>query len=133
MTTYYLAGRFDRKAEIARYADDLRTIGSTVNARWLTGAHDHTTEGCLTGDQLIQYASEDLEDIDAADALVLFLEHPNAGYLSGGRHVETGYAIARGKAIYLVGFAKENVFHALYPRFATWDAFMASRLLEVPA
>ena len=42
--------------------------------------------------------------------LLFFSERGDAGYMSGGRHVEWGYAIARGLHLWLVGFP-ENVFH----------------------
>ena len=84
-TTYYLAGRFSRKDELAGYANQIVTAGERVNARWLTGAHDASTERELTDEELSRaFAMEDLEDIDDADAFILFTETPEAGYTSGG-------------------------------------------------
>lgn len=123
MTKMYLAGRFDRKDELACYAAQLEDVGHVVTSRWLTGVHDHTTERELTPDDLAVFAAEDLEDIDAADLLVLFTERPDAGYMSGGRHVEFGYALARCPAVVIVG-GPENVFHHGLTQYDTWDAFL---------
>jgi hypothetical protein len=54
----------------------------------------------------------DLQDIEAADTLVLFSEDPLIGTPRGGRHFETGYAFGRGKRVVIVG-GEENIFHYL--------------------
>lgn len=125
MTTIYLAGRFTRKDELATYANDLEALGYTVTSRWLTGTHDATTEHALTDADLARFAREDLEDIDAADWLIFFAETPDAGYMSGGRHVEFGYALAKGKSVYVIGPA-ENVFHAGHVCWSSWTAFITA-------
>lgn len=108
----YLAGRFNRRAELAQYASDLTHVGITVTSRWLSGAHDK--ELTLTEDDgrrlARQYAREDLEDIRKADLLVAFTEDQSIGYTSGGRHCEYGIALERGIPIILVGPGVENVF-----------------------
>src|SRR5260221_13260147 len=59
---------------------------------------------------LARYAAEDLADIDQADAVVLFTQ---AGrHFAGGRHVEAGYALGKGKRLVVVG-PRENVFYHL--------------------
>lgn len=112
----YLAGRYDRRRELEAYAAQLPG-GWYSTARWLTGAH----EGSIDPERLRLCAQEDLEDIRKSDVIVVFTEDPlTTGYTSGGRHVETGYAIGMGLPIILVG-PVENVFHLIPTRrYATW-------------
>lgn len=70
-----------------------------------------------------RWAVEDIEDIDAADALIAFTEAPGdtPGRSRGGRHVEFGYAIGKGKPVCIVGI-RENVFCHL-PQVMHFDTF----------
>ena len=130
---FYLAGRFSRKDELAGYAKDLEAAGHTVTSRWLTGTHDATSERELTSDELAEFAYEDLDDIDDSDIFVLFTETPDAGYTSGGRMVEFGYAMnhtSRFIRVMVVG-PRENVFtHILNADcvFPDWQAFREAML-----
>lgn len=121
MTKIYLAASYARRAELAVYANQLEARGYAVTSRWLLDGEDDTSPAALR-----RYAQMDLEDIDAADWFVCFTDTPEAGYLSGGKHVETGYAIKAGKLVYLVGPQRENVFHHLVTRFQDWPTFLDS-------
>lgn len=112
----YLAGRYDRRRELEACAAQLPE-GWTSTARWLTGAH----EGATDPTTLRACAIEDLVDIRKSDVLVAFTEGPEVGHTSGGRHVETGFAMALGIPVVVVG-PVENVFHHLHAtrRYATW-------------
>ena len=58
---------------------------------------------------------------------VMFCEGPTAGYMSGGRHVELGLALAfKDIETWIVG-DPENVFHHLseVDRFASWQDALA--------
>lgn len=62
----------------------------------------------------------DLDDVNRADALVLYTEPYGTPVPGGGRHVEFGYAFGRGKHMVIVG-PHENIFHwhqdvAVFPR-----------------
>ena len=58
-------------------------------------------------------AHRDLEQVAEADVVVTFSENPRRKkYTTGGRHVECGYALAKGKELIVVG-PRENVFHYL--------------------
>lgn len=126
----YLAGRFSRKNELAEYASELENrYGHIVTSRWLTGAHDASSERELTDYDLGLFAVEDLDDIRDATMFVLFTESPDAGYTSGGRMVELGYALSAYDeiAIVIIG-PNENVFTRLaLERFDTWDEFIESK------
>lgn len=105
----YLAARFSRKPELQTYMRALEAAGHTVTSRWLTdGAHEWTgvNDADIPPDALGQFAAEDLADVDAADAFILFADQPSS---RGGMWCELGYAIARGKRIIVVGDSA-NVF-----------------------
>jgi len=55
-------------------------------------------------------AQMDLDDVRAADALIVLKPKDSHGLTTGGHHVETGVALERGLPIILLGEA-ENVFH----------------------
>src|SRR5712692_1754274 len=97
----YLAGRWSRRKAISERKSELEELGITVTSRWLTGSHNGLAENLA--------AQEDLEDIDKAKIFILFTEYPYRGYLTGGRMVELGYAIAQKKEIFVYG-PRENVF-----------------------
>lgn len=101
----YLAGRYGRRAELARVAGELRKLGIGVTSRWLDGDHDQVDDAIA--------ALEDLADIRAADVVISWTEGDAVpGRARGGRHVEFGLAYALGKRLIVVGH-RENVFHSL--------------------
>lgn len=117
----YLAGPYAARPTIKAYADELEAIGYKVTATWLNETHDindGTTAAAtaLPDDQVDAHARQDMRDIDRADLFIAFTA-ARAGVdaqqgSSGGRHVETGYAIAKAIPVILVG-EPENVFHRL--------------------
>jgi hypothetical protein len=104
----YLSARFDRRAEIANYAPILLRHGFGIASSWLWDPQEPTWDGAVRA-----AAEVDLNELDHADVLIAFTEAPNPiGGNTGGRHVELGYALAKGKRIIVVG-PRENVFHHL--------------------
>lgn len=122
----YLAAKYERREELAGYAVALLADGHDVTSRWLTGSHGPSFRA-INDDERRVAAEEDLEDIDRASAMVAFTGSGGRG----GRHVETGYALAQGMTILLVG-APENVFHYLpsVEHVADWPA-ARRRLREI--
>lgn len=106
MKTVYLAARFSRQLEMRGYASDLAKIDITVTSRWITGDHGENVEATMTSAELARCAHEDIEDIDAANALVLFTDAPST---RGGMWVELGYALGRGIPVIACGPAA-NIF-----------------------
>jgi hypothetical protein len=112
----YFAARYSRNAEMRTYAQDLTETGRfDVQAEWITGKHDDTTDE--------ECARIDYAEVAAADVVISFTEAPGPvhGRGRGGRHVEFGIALALGKHCVVVG-SRENVFHHL-PQvafFETW-------------
>jgi nucleoside 2-deoxyribosyltransferase len=100
MPTCYIAAPYELR-EVARdLRGGLQAMGITVVARWLDVAAQDS-DGA---------AREDLEDIDASDAVVLLNPSGWARRGTGGRHVEFGYALAQGKRLVILG-DRTNVFH----------------------
>lgn len=115
----YLAGAYAAREQLKEIAGVFEAAGHRVTSRWLEATHEIApgTVGVAPDhdDQLVyQHASEDFQDIRKAEALVVFV--PGPGVLmgnTGGRHVETGFALARGKIVVVVGVA-ENIFHRAF-------------------
>jgi nucleoside 2-deoxyribosyltransferase len=112
----YLAARFNRQAQMRQYRDELARLGITVTSRWLDEpSNDERVAGGqppYSDADYAELAMHDLEDVAKADALVTFTESPDAGFTSGGRHVEYGYALALRKPVFVVG-GHENIFHRI--------------------
>jgi len=121
----YLAAWFSSKNETLAKAEELRACGIEVTSRWLDEkVAPATLMSDVTEDYLTQTAQIDIQDIDAADALVLLTVDPENGpcHRRGGRHFESGYAAGRGKTLIICG-PKENVFHYTpgVQQFDTWQ------------
>ena len=134
----YLAAAYPARDLVRRYAADLRDSGFRVRAAWLdeTAPLDAgpADAPALENARVARLA---LADIDAADHLVAFTERPPpvAARARGGRHVELGYALARGKTVWTCGPALEHVFHFLVPprrRFHRWPALLGALRGELP-
>lgn len=102
----YLCAAWQRQAVLRGYRDRLVAAGVEVTASWLD------LLGPLPATPAEERAAAllDLRDLVCADEVIAFTETPSAGYLTGGRHVEFGYALAVDKPIWLIG-PPENVFH----------------------
>ena len=111
MVSFYLAGRYERRAELNQIAERMVCRGHRITSRWIGGAHEGTdgTEAGLTPEDSRRFATEDLQDIDAAQIVVLFTDGKPG---RGGKDHEFGYAMAKGKFLVLVG-PEINVFHRL--------------------
>ena len=103
----YLAATYTRLTEMQEYARRLRAAGHSILSRWIYGGHE--THDIAGDTEKARFAREDLEDLDRADAVLIFTEFTGA-LSSGGRHVEFGYALAKGKRAIIVG-ERENLFH----------------------
>ncbi len=115
----YLAARYERMIELRTYRDDLEKMGHVVTSCWLSGVHDKLDP--------LDAARNDCRDVVSSDCVISFTEIPESAFGRGGRHVEFGVALARGKRAIVVGH-RENVFHHLpeaefYP---TWGEARAA-------
>jgi nucleoside 2-deoxyribosyltransferase len=129
--TIYIAAKYPRRDEMRHVRTKLQIAGFTVTSRWL----DETTplDSTLpesTPRSCQRTAIIDLEDVDRADTFLFFSEDSLVGVPRGGRHVEMGFALAKGKRIIVIG-DPENIFHYLpgiihYPTldsFLEWESF----------
>lgn len=119
----YLAARYSRAVEMQQVRDWLAERGHEVTSRWIDH-HGGKYLGSFTVEQLnddpeycAHIARVDLNDLAAADVVISFTGRGG----KGGRHVEFGLAVARGKRLIVVG-PREHVFHTLSEvhHFETW-------------
>lgn len=111
----------------------MRNLGHDVDCRWLKGLHQ-IHPGSANVDnadssvpmEAAAFAQEDVEDLAASHAIILFSERPDSHSKRGGRHVEFGMALAWGKRLFVIG-PRENVFHCLpgVMAFPAWRSFLA--------
>jgi nucleoside 2-deoxyribosyltransferase len=121
----YLAAPYAARDYIrSTVAPRLEAVGHTMTSEWLLSTNaitpDHLgTSPAKDAATVMHHAGKDLAEVAAADVLV----HFTAAYLcrvttldsvrhqlhSGGRHVETGYALALNKSVIVVG-DPENIF-----------------------
>ena len=114
------AARDDLKAGIV---PALHKVGHEITSSWIFAEHE-IHEGVLDAapEQTTEYTTRqvqlDLADIDRSQIVLLFTgafcmlhwELKKLETVSGGRHIETGYALALGKRIIILG-QPENIFH----------------------
>lgn len=110
MIRVYIACRFEDQHTARMLREALAEHDIICISRWL----EEETESALgSGPEYRRERAEmDLRDIDISDALVLINppEHHRTG--TGGRHVETGHAIAIGHRVFIWG-KRESIFHDL--------------------
>ena len=139
----YLAARYSRIEEMNKYATELRSVGYTVDTRWLLGNHQlyhnpqsiDNPKNTEVPEHGRLFAQDDCDDLIKSDIVICFSEVPNTVLGTGGRHVELGLTLmfnywmdsigAKRKNILLVG-PRENVFYCLPDiiQFTTWEDCM---------
>lgn len=114
----YLCAAWRRQALMRSYREILRdALDVEVTSRWL----DCTGDPVIDPEAQRIAAAMDLADLELADQVIALTETPDVGYMTGGRHVEVGYALALGKTVHVIG-APENVFH-FHPLVRQWPSF----------
>lgn len=132
---FYVAARWDDRDEALIIKKELERAKLLVTSTWLT-PHDNQSMDALKAKTNVvlecrEKAIKDFEDIDASDVYVVY--SPRKGFRNGtgGKHVELGYAIARGKLCFVIG-ERENIFH-YHPLVRTVDSVKAFlTALEIP-
>ncbi len=139
---FYLASRYSRRVEMSRYRSALHALGHEVTGRWIDGMHQVGDDGTPLGDSgeklvesgdptaaeklRVKFARDDIEDVMAADVVIVFTEEPRvSGASRGGRHVEFGIALAARKWVITIG-PRENIFTWLpeVPNFPSWADYL---------
>ena len=115
----YIASKFANIQGVERYAEQLRSWGHEVVSRWhrpgvrdTRMAKEVDREEYTMPREAQEYALADLEDLHLSDVVISLTHAPGTYHRRGGRHVEFGYGLARGKTMIIVG-PRENVFHTL--------------------
>jgi nucleoside 2-deoxyribosyltransferase len=124
----YLAAKYSMKEDMQHVAAIFKSKGIGITSSWLNEPHSpSSTLADVDVKHLRKFALQDIEDIKAADAVVLFSIDPLIPTVRGGRHVETGIAIALGKPLFIIG-PEENVFHFLpqVTHFTTISALLST-------
>lgn len=103
----YLAAKFTEQPLMKEWRKLLIANGHEVTSRWLD-----VIETDLTTTQPQAEAEKDLEDINRADIVLSKTLNRGELFTGGGRHIEFGYAYAKGKDLINVG-GYESVFHKL--------------------
>lgn len=121
----YLAARFSKRHILQAWQIELEKLGHEIVSRWSMRGSDHMKSPGLSEraseSERARFAKEDIEDINNCDCVISLMEEPrNDG--RGGRHVEFGYALAKGKRLMIVG-DKETVFHDL-PEVEVFSNFL---------
>lgn len=121
--TIYLAASWNVRMTAGAIRDQFQAAGVTVRSRWL----DVKFAASLPENEVArQEARNDVEDIRAADALVLLADFPSS---SGGMHFETGYAYALGKPVFIIG-KQSMVFHHLPTILVFSDVSACIRMIQ---
>lgn len=123
----YVAARYEDIRDARAIASALRGAGHEVLASWLRGDPANTYDA-MTPTTKADEARRDLAEIDACAGFVKY--QSDARTTTGGAHFETGYAVAKGKRVFVVGEAG-NVFHhlpdvAVFPSVVPLIEFLAA-------
>lgn len=95
MNKVYVAALYSMMPQAKAAAVLLEKAGYKVTSRWIHGDDPSVPP--------LARATYDLEDVRAADYLMLLSLPFGTLYKGGGRHVEFGYALALGKRMVVVG------------------------------
>lgn len=104
----YLAHNFKARWWLRDYIKLLERAGHIVTSSWIVD-----DSHCESGHSRATSAISDFNDIDASDALILFTDQ--YGDSPGkGKYMEFGYALAKGKKVYIHGLdTTSSVFYHL--------------------
>lgn len=98
----YIAAPFELRNDARELMHALEAKGHEVTSSWLRELDEESDK----------WARVDLQDIARADIFLLLNPDGWQRKGGGGRHTETGYAIALGKQIVVAG-VRSNIFHYL--------------------
>lgn len=132
----YLAAPYAARDTIRDKATQLEKIGFSITSTWLKEQHEITPGTInaatdLTDEQTNLHVHTDIKDVSRSNLLVLFTnDTAGAASTSGGRHVETGIAMAQGVPVIVVG-EPENIFHR--SRYCTVVPNWEAALIELAA
>lgn len=114
----YTAATFTEQKRIREHKEQLIQLGHTITASWLEEQIKPLGMTQLQFDR--KMASKDLQEIAAADCMILDLLNPSK---TMGKMVEYGFALAKHKLIYVVGEVPSGgiFMHLSDYIFPSWD------------
>lgn len=121
----YLAAPYSAMLRMREWEAILRANGHVSTAKWVSGNEE--------GMSLNDAAQMDLDDVDTADVVISMALPKGTMFSSGGRHVEFGYGLARGKMMIVVNSGAENIFHELDRVVKVPSIEAAMEFLRTPA
>lgn len=133
----YIAARFSRRHECNQLAHVLQARGCVITSRWVKPGDASVLPTGISAQaadsERQRFASEDVSDVHDANWTISLMEEPRSN-TRGGRHIEFGYALARGQRLTIIG-SRETVFHHLpyVEQFDTVGEFIASLPASVAA
>ncbi len=104
---FYIAGHSRDHALLLMEA--LQRMGHACTSRWISNDNKFES-GEYTDLERRDLATMDEQDVRAATDGLVLLSEAKGHLVPGGKHVETGIAIALGRSVYIIG-RRENVFH----------------------
>lgn len=115
MLNIYVAAPWDMKSQARTMSLLLKNAGHAVTSTWLNEPDgNHSAIGHHLVSDLETIAQQDVDDLDAADTLVL-LSGGRTPRVGGGRHFEFGYSYAKGKTIVIFGIQEHVFWHIPNP------------------
>lgn len=104
----FIASHSQKKARLLKGI--LEGDGHQVLARWITEDSKFASgQGAYTDKERSDLAVMDEADVRSAEGLVVIAEE-SGRTVPGGKHVETGMALALRKPVFVLG-ERENIFH----------------------
>lgn len=121
----YTAATFTEQKRIRENKEKLFQLGHSVIATWLD--EQVKPEGMTDEQFRRKMAAKDLQEVAASDCFILDLEKPS---VTMGKMVETGFALAKHKLIYVVApegtLTPGHIFLLLADKvFGSWDELLA--------
>lgn len=99
--------------------DKIVREGHVCTSRWID-CDEAFERGGHSAAQKRRLAAMDEADVYAATDGLILITSPKGKYVPGGKHVETGMALAHGVPVYVLG-RQENIFH-WHPRVRVFSS-----------
>jgi nucleoside 2-deoxyribosyltransferase len=115
----YIASRWEHRENLTKICDKLRELGHEITARWITRVQPDKNHADWEK-QASKFATEDFDDIERADLVIVDTTCPLDG-ITGGFYTELGYGIRARKLVWVVG-KRTNVFthHPVVTPYEDW-------------
>lgn len=120
MTKIYIASRWMSQPRLRNMCHKLDGL-VTITSRWINADRPEEPTAQFFKDNGLERAKQDIDDIKAADWLVLDLLDGRGR--RGGMMFETGLACGIGKRVIVIG-DRDCVFTQLFQSYDDWDQFI---------